>query len=258
MKRNEEIVEIDLFRLLGAMWHRAWVIVLACVICAAAAFSYARFMIKPLYQSSVLLYVNGKSISVSGASISVSSGDLQLAKSLVSTYLVILETKSTLNDVIEKADLNYSYGQLKGMISAGAVNDTEVFQVTVTSASPTEAALIANTIAEVLPEKVTEIIDNTSVRVVDYADPPTSKSSPNITRYAFIGLLVGLLLSSAVIILIELQDDKIHDESFLLQTFEDIPLLAAIPDLSVADSDAYRGYEKGYNTSETGKGEAKR
>ena len=80
MKRNEEIVEIDLFRLLGAMWHRAWVIVLACVICAAAAFSYARFMIKPLYQSSVLLYVNGKSISVSGCFIIRNHRILQSAR----------------------------------------------------------------------------------------------------------------------------------------------------------------------------------
>ena len=109
MKRNEEVVEIDLFRILGAMWHRAWAIILACLICGAAAFSYATYMIKPQYQASVLLYVNGKSISVSGASISVSSGDKKKKKSLVSTYLVILETKSTLNDVIEKADLDYSY-----------------------------------------------------------------------------------------------------------------------------------------------------
>lgn len=128
------------------------------------------------------------------------------------------------------------------MISAGAVNDTEVFQVTVTSHSPAESALIANTIAAVLPDKVTEIIDNTSVRVVDYADPPTSKASPNITRYTFLGVLLGFLLSCGIIVFIELHDDQIHDESFLLQTFEDIPVLAAIPDLSVSDSDSYRGY----------------
>lgn len=246
MKKNEEIVEIDLFRLLGAMWHRVWAIILACVLCGSAAFAYASFMIKPTYQSSVLMYVNGSSISVGSASISISSGDLALAKSLVSTYLVILQTKSTLNDVIDRADLPYSYGQLRGMISASSVNSTEVFEVTVTSHDPAEAALIANTIAEVLPEKVTEIIDNTSVRVVDYAEPAGGKSSPNITRYTFIGVLVGLLLSCGVIVLLELRDDQIHDESFLLQTFEDVPILAAIPDLSVPDSDAYRGYGNGY------------
>lgn len=257
MKRNEELIEIDLLRMLSALWRRAWAILLACVLCGAAAFSYAAFMIKPLYQASVLLYVNGKSISMSGASISVNTGDLQLAKSLVSTYLVILETKSTLNEVIEKAELDYSYGQLKSMISAGSVNSTEVFRVTVTSQSPAEAALIANTIAEILPEKVTEIIDNTSVRVVDYADPPTSKASPNITRYTFMGVLAGLLVSCAVIVFIELRDDQINDEAFLLQAFEDIPLLAAIPDLAVPDSAAYRGYGNGYDTAqetETAKG----
>ena len=55
---------IDLVQLAKALWHRAWAILLAMVIFGAAAFSYAYFLITPLYKASAMLYVNNSSLSV--------------------------------------------------------------------------------------------------------------------------------------------------------------------------------------------------
>ena len=221
---NNEMV-IDLVQLAKALWRRAWAIVLAMVIFGGAAFGYARFLITPLYQASAMMYVNNSSINVGSTQVDLS--DLSAAQSLVETYIVILKTRGTLEQVIEQENLSYDYETLSDMIEAGA--STEVFEIQVTSADPEEAERIANCIAELLPGRISEIVEGSSVKIVDYAIVPSQKSSPSISRYTLLGLLLGAVVSCGVIVLMELFDEQIRDEDYVRQTF-DLPLLAAVPD----------------------------
>ena len=194
-------------------------------------FIVSAFLITPMYQSSAMFYVNNNNLNIGSASFSISSSDISASQSLVDTYIVILKTRNTLETVIEKSNLPYSYNQLSSMISASSVNSTEVFRVTVTSSDPVEACKIANSIAEVLPDKISEIVTGSGAKVVDYAVVNAAKVSPSIKKYTAIGLLVGGLLACAVIVLQDIFDDTIRDDSYLLTTYEDIPTLAVIPNL---------------------------
>ena len=131
------------------------------------------------------------------------------------------------------------------MLSANAVNSTEIFESVVTSEDPAEAALIANTITYILPGKISNVVEGSSVRVVDYAVTPATRYSPSLTRFATIGLAIGMLLSCAIIVLIEIFDEEIHSEDYLLQNFSQ-PVLAVIPDLLLHESAS--GYYSGYHT----------
>ena len=88
-----------------------------------------------------MMYVNNSSISVGNTSVSITSGDISAAQSLVKTYIVIMQSRKTLNAVIEQAKLPYTYEQLKSMVSANAVNATEIFEINVTGADPEETEL---------------------------------------------------------------------------------------------------------------------
>ena len=231
--RNEEYIEIDLSRIIQSLWRRAWAIVLAALLCGGAGFSLARFVLPPEYQANALLYVNNSSFSVGSTSISLS--DLSASQTLVDTYIAILKTRLTLDEVIRQAELDYTYTQLSGMIEARAVNGTEIFRVTVTSEDPVEAEQIANTIVNVLPDKIAQILDGSSVRTVDLAVVPERRSGPSITRFTLMGLLCGLFVSCGIIVLLELLDEQIHGESYLLQTYK-LPVLAAVPDMLAPQS----------------------
>ncbi len=248
MTDNNETMEIDLRELFGVLLHRAWLIALVAVIGAALVFGYTFFMVDPLYQSSTLLYVNNTGINIGSSSFSISSGELTAAQKLVDTYVVILKSRAALNEVIEKAELPYTYDELKKMISADAVNSTEVFEVVVTSKSPTEAEKIANTIANVLPEKISDIVNGSDVRIVDYAVVPSHRHSPSYTRNTAIGFLAGAVLAAAIIILTHILDENIRSEDYLSQSFPDIPLLSVIPDMHASRqrSGGYYGYGYGY------------
>ena len=246
---DKEFLELDVLQMFRALWKRMWLLLLSMIVFGAAMFWYSSFIIPPKYVARAMLYVNNSSISVGGAQISISSQDIIAAKSLVNTYVVILKSRNVLQDVIEETGVDYSYSQLKAMISAEAVESTEVFEVCVKSTDPAEAKLIADAICRLLPEKVEDVVDGSSVRIVDRAVKPASKSSPSVTKFTAIGMLIGLVVSVIFVIVLELFDQYIRSEDYLLQTFPDIPVLGVIPDLDSSGHHRDRYYSSHYYTS---------
>ena len=196
-----EDIEIDLSRVFRAVTSRAWLVAIIAILCAALAFAGTFFLITPKYQSSAMFYVNNSNLSLGDTSLSISSGDLSTSRNLVDSYIVILNTRETLVDVVDYAGVPYSYSALRGMIAAEAVNETELFRVTVTSTDPQEAERIANAIAYILPKRIGTIIDGTSARVADAAVVPSSPSSPSYTTNTVLGFLIGFVLSVGLIAL---------------------------------------------------------
>ncbi len=223
--------EIDLVRLWNAIWKRFWIIAASAVLCAVLVLFYTTLFVTPKYSSSAKFYVNNSVVSIGSIANSISSGDLSASKTLVDTYIVILNSRTCLNDVIDYAELDYTAGQLSSMISASVVGNTAVFEVVVTGTDAEETEVIANAIAHVLPNKISNIVEGTSAKVVDYAIPPSAPISPNKTMNTMIGFLVGAVLSVGIIILIEIFDNTIRTEEDVTENCE-YPILAAVPDMS--------------------------
>ena len=125
------------------------------------------------------------------------------------------------------------------MISAKGVSSTSAFEVTVTSTNPAEAELIANTIAKILPERISEIVDGTSVRIVDCAVIPSHRAGPNLMKNTIIGIFVGAVLCVAVVVVRFLMNDcskvMIQSPDDLRIFYPDVMLLASIPDMRVSE-----------------------
>lgn len=252
--QEQQYLEIDVIKLLMAIWRRIIVVILAAVLLAGIGYSYARFLITPLYRADVMLYVNNSDISVGNTNVKLSGGDLSTSRDLVATYEVILTSRATINEVARVANVDYDYEALKNMITAGAVDGTEIFRVEVTDADPNEAVEIANAVAKVLPERIATIVDGSSARIVDYAVIPSQRCSPSYSKYTAFGGLAGAAIVCAWIVLRELLDDEIHEEEDLTQEYPTIPVLAVIPDLLSRKETGYGGY---YHSEEKQQGGVK-
>ena len=254
MKNNDDI-QIDLIKLFKALWRRALVIILVAVVFASAVFAYTLFFVSPAYDATASIYVNNSSFSFGSTSFSISASELNASNSLVNTYIYILKSRTTLEDVIAKGNLPYTYGQLAGMISTKTVSGTAAFDITVRSSSPTEAEYIANIIAQILPDRIAEIVDGSSVRIVDYAIVPAHRSTPSYTKNTVIGFLVGALLSAAIVIirfLINEQNDVvIHSVDDLRALYPDVRVLAMIPDMRLSEKKGYY-YSSYYGSDKKG------
>ena len=247
-KNSGETYTIDVVQILKSLWKRAWLIVLCGLLTATIGFLIAAFSITPTYSSYIKLYVNSKSISVGGTSFSITSSELNAAQKLLKTYGEILKSRSTLERVVEKAELDYSWKRLSGMISYESSNETEIMRVTVVSGDPYEACKIANTIAEVLPTRISEIIDGASMEVVDSAVPDLAKIAPNVTSYTIKWLFLGVFASAVILAVLALMDRTIHDEEYLLNKY-DYPILGKIPDLLNSGSKSYGYYYQKHRKS---------
>ncbi len=238
---NNDYYEIDVLHIVKSLWHRAWVIVLSGILAAACGFYISAFMILPDYSSSILLYVNNSDISLGNTSFNISASDISASQSLVKTYGELLNNRTTLERVIEETGVKYTYKQLAQMVKSGSSNGTEIMKVTVTGKDPYEAAKIANCIAEVLPIRISEIIEGASMEVVDSAIPHLEKVNPSITKYTATGLIIGVLISVMVLAVFAMMDDTIHNEEYVLRNY-DYPILAKIPNLMGTSSKKYSYY----------------
>ena len=237
VNKNEEI-EIDLSRLFGAVVNKAWLVGVVALVCAVLTFLGTFFFITPQYESAAMFYVNNTALSVGNASLSLSSSDISASRGLVKTYIVILDTRETLLDVIDYAGVDRTVAEIKGMIEAESVDNTEVFRVVVTSSDPQEAEQIANAIAYILPKRISSIVEGTSAKVVDAAVVATRPSSPSYSKNTLLGFIVGVAVAVAAIVLRELFDISVRAEEDITQVCSH-PVLAMVPDMSAPSKGGY-------------------
>lgn len=242
-KNSREYYTIDVLHIVKSLWHRVWLIALCGVLAGAIGFLISNFVIAPTYSSSVKLYVNNSSFSLGNTNFSISSSELTAAQALVRTYGDILDSWNTLERVIDDAGVDYTWQELSEMITYEPSNDTEIMLVTVSCKDPYEASKIANTIAEVLPVRISEVIDGATMEIVAPAIPNIEKVAPNITQYTAVCLVIGVLISVMVLIIVALMDDTIHDEEYVLSTY-DYPILGKVPDLMDNGNKSYGYYSQ--------------
>lgn len=220
--------ELDLLALCGVVLRRWPVVALAALLGGLLALGGTKLLVTPQYESSVMLYVNNSY--GEGTGFTINSSELSAAQSLVDTYIVILSTPETLEAVIDRTGVGYTWQELSEMLSAEPVDSTEIFRIAVRSSDPAEAALLVNAIADVLPGQISDVVDGSSVRVVSRGREDARPVSPRCGNAAVLGAIVGLLLGCGAALAMELLDQAVRGEADLEEGWG-LPVLAAIPEL---------------------------
>lgn len=224
MKEN---IEIDVRGLFKALLKRAWIIVLCALLGGGTALLYTANFVTPMYRAEVTMYVNNNS----GNSDTVSSSNLAVALQLVNTYVNIIQSNKVLDKVIEETGIMLTTGQVRAMLTAESINDTEMFAVRVTSPSPQMSADIANAIADIAPAEISKIIEGSSAKVIDYAKVPTSRISPSFTVNTVVGTVIGGVLAAVFFMVCFLMDTRVKSGEDL-SVISPIAVLGEIPDFA--------------------------
>ncbi len=220
-------IEISILEIIQMLWRKAWIIVLCIIVLGGIAFGVSKYMMVPTYSSSITLYVNNNMDSI-GTQVNIN--DINASQKLVATSIEILKSDMVLDKVIGKLGLNCTNDSLRGMISATSLNGTEVLKVTVISEEPQKSVEIANMIAEIAPAEIIRVITAGGVQLIDTAVINGNPVSPNVTKVTSLGILLGIMISSLGVIIIELLDSSIKSEKDLRNKYQ-IPVLGVIPDI---------------------------
>lgn len=219
--QNDEM-EIDLLELFYVLMNKLWTIILCGVVGAVVAFSGTKLLITPQYTASSMIYILSETTSIT------SLADIQLGASLAEDFIVIGKSRPVIERVIRQLDLETNYEELVSTISIVNETDTHILTISVTNPDPELAADISNTLAENIKEQIADIMGTEEPNTVEEAVVPTKPSSPSTMKNTLIGGALGVLLVSAVIILLHLLDDTIKNEEDV-KKYLGLNTLAAIP-----------------------------
>lgn len=242
--------QLNLISIIDILLRRWTVILLSAVLVGAFAFVYSEVFIPPVYSSTASLYVNSNK---QNNSEDVSSATLASSRQLVMTYAEILKSKTFLEVIVSELDGKYTISQIKGMLSIESLNDTEIMSITVKGTNAEDVYRIAKSIIKYAPDELIRVVEAGSVKKLDDASETKAPISPNIRNNTFIGVFIGILLGSLIIIILELFDTRIKNGDEISRRYKE-PLLGEIPSLMSRGNSYSSGYSSyGYRDEKRGR-----
>ena len=237
MNQNENNAgesSISLELIFRIIWKYILPILLITVLAGGAAFAATKLFVKPKYKASAMVYVRANT----QAGSNTTTSDMSVAKQLVTTYSIILETDSVLDEVYENLEEQYKVpiNTIKGNLTEEAIENSEIFRINYEDTDPVRAEKIVNAVAEIAPQKIIDVVKTGAAQVVQLATTPKTPVSPSAVRNAAIAALAAFVLSAVVFVLVSLLDTSIRTSEDLSETFG-ITVLGSIPTI-ISDTDA--------------------
>lgn len=221
--------ELNIIEIINMMLRRWWLILVMILVGGIIAFMYTDFFMVPLYKTDGALYVNCET-ETTEVEDTASAGKLNSSSRLAETCVEILQRRTFLQGVAADIGNKYTYKQIQGMISIISVNETELLEISVTGPDPKEICRILDSILVRAPQELVRVVKAGSVEIVDQAYEPEHPFSPSTITNTLIGAIIGLVLSVAAILWMEIFDTRIKTPE-QIKTSYDEPLLGEIPSL---------------------------
>ncbi|MBT8943479.1 exopolysaccharide biosynthesis protein, partial [Lactobacillus delbrueckii subsp. bulgaricus] len=114
----------------------------------------------------------------------------------------------------ESKSYSVSANELASAVSVTTRTSSQVFTLSATAETPAKAQAIANAVAKEFKEQIPKIMDVNNVTIVAEAAKGT-KSYPNVKMITMVGVLAGLVISLLIIIIKDLSDTTVREDSFM-------------------------------------------
>ena len=114
----------------------------------------------------------------------------------------------------EGKSYSVSASELSSAVSVTTTTSSQVFTLSATAETPAKAQAIANAVAKEFKEQIPKIMEVNNVTIVAEA-PKGTKSFPKVNMITAIGVLAGLLISLLIIIIKDLSDTTVREDSFM-------------------------------------------
>ena len=243
---------IDLTQLFQLCRRHIWALIPWSVGLALVGWGIANFVISPKYTSSAQILVNQKNgRNDPNAAYAAQQANMQLVttyKDIITSHVILQDASNRLANpvkvvkkakpakykttddgrkirvrkaqpaVIERDGKAYSVSasQLASSISVATQQQSQVFSVSAKADTPEKAKAEANAVARSFRDQIPNIMNINNVTIVA---PATNgvQSSPNVKMFTLAGFVIGLVLTFAVILIREMTNTTVRDDTYLTQ-----------------------------------------
>lgn len=253
-QQNNEEVTIDLRRLFILIRKHIISILIWMIGLGLIAYGVSEYVLVPKYTASTQLLVNRKSTDANQAYANQQAdiNDVTTYKDIITSNVILkgaskylanpvtLVKKATpakkavyrTNDdgtrtLVKKAvkakpavykreskSYSVSASELASAVSVTTTTSSQVLTLSATAETPAKAQAIANAVAKEFKEQIPKIMDVNNVTIVAEA-PKGTKSFSKVSLITAIGVLAGLVISLLIIIIKDLSDTTVREDSFM-------------------------------------------
>lgn len=207
--------------ILGVIKKYLAFIVFLTILSGAITLAFTYFFMTPQYEANTQVLV-----SQSESNSSFNNLDIETSLQLINTYGEIIQSPIVLSDVIDNLELNQPVEELAQQVSVITQESSQVINITVIDEEQSQAAILANEIANVFQDKVTEVMNVNNVSVLAPANTESSAGqvSPRPELNTFIGMVIGALLG-LIIAFVRTYFDKSVKTVEEVEKYLDLPVL---------------------------------
>ena len=222
--------ELDLKQLFKIFWNKRLHIITIVLLFLIIGTIYSFAFVKPKYKAYTTLVLAQSDVMVpeGDKAQGITSTELTLNQKLVPTYSELVKTKNVLREVIRELRLKVDEEELRKNVTVNLVEDTELIKITVTNKSALDAKNIANKIAEIFSDRVSEIYKINNITIVDEAEEPVEPYNINHIKDIAIFMVIGLVISIIYVLLANLLDTTVKSAEDIEKELE-VSVLASIP-----------------------------
>lgn len=237
MKKTKE--EFNLGEIVAIFLPKLWIVAAVALIFALIVGGYLSFFKADTYSSTATLYVANE------VSSTMNVGTLDVSREMVQRCEIAILSTRFLQKVVGYVREGASYHAewetylksvdfVKNSITITQLQDTEYFNITVTTHDNEFSYALVNAVTAAVEKDLTEgdflPYDSRYIktRTINYANLPLNPDSKHEIRWSVVAGLCGAVLSMIVIFVHSLFDVTIYDKKKLEDSFS-IPVLGVIP-----------------------------
>lgn len=220
MESEKNTNAIDLQHLWKLFVQHVRMILIWTVGLGVIAWGLAAFVIPAKYTATTQILVNQRdSNDNNGQAYTNQQADIQMINTYkdIITNQVILKnaSKQLANPSGSQRAYALSEAKLKDSLTVSTQTNSQVFSLSAEAGNPTEAKVIANTVAKVFKKQIRSMMNVNNVTIVSEATTPTSQSFPNKKLFTLAGLVLGFLISYVYVLVRDLTDTTVRDNDFM-------------------------------------------
>lgn len=188
------------------------------VLCVSAGTAYTILVQKPEYKSRATIILS------SDKSKTTVQNEITANKNLIDTYTEVVKSHRVLDRVISENNLADSFETLSTKISVSSLKNTEIISISVVDKEAYRSYEIANWVADIFKEEISQIYNDTSVNILDHAVEPRGPYNIDVVKQEIIYTVAGIVLGGGIILVLFYFDRTIKtteqiDEIFKLPIF---------------------------------------
>ena len=165
------------------------------VFCVSAGTAYTILVQKPEYKSRATIILS------SDKSKTTVQSEITANKNLIDTYTEVVKSHRVLDRVISENNLAESFEALSAKINVSSLKNTEIISISVVDANAYRSYEVANWVADIFKEEISQIYNDTSVNILDHAVEPKSPYNVDVVKQEIIYMVAGMVLGAGMILL---------------------------------------------------------